>query len=104
MIGDIPIGTLTPIGVCLLAVVLILMGWLVPRYVYHREIATSEKWQKAYETERTSRILLSGQVAEMLEQTRTSQKMMETFTAMAQRAESAELSGGGRHHVVSKAR
>jgi hypothetical protein len=94
MIDGIPINDLTAPSLLGIAIVLILLGWLVPRSTLKDKKEESEKWQQAYEAERKARSLSDAQTAELLELARTSKHLLESFFGENERV---PLYGGGRH-------
>lgn len=77
MIDGISIIGLTPAGLLLAAVAMVLTGWLVPRRTYLEKAKEAERWRSAYEVERTARSTLQSQTSELLEVAKTSAKFLE---------------------------
>ena len=75
-LAGLPWGTITPSGVLLLVVVLILRGDLVPRKI-HEEVKTERDFYRNVATER------SRQVAALLPSVDTANKMMEAVVRAA---------------------
>lgn len=48
-ISALPWSTLTPSGLLALVVVLILLGWLVPKFVYSEKAKEADRWREAHE-------------------------------------------------------
>lgn len=68
---------LTPAGLLLIAVFMILTGRLVPRSIYLDKKAEADRWQAAYEVERQARATSDAQTRELLEVAKTSAKFLE---------------------------
>src|SRR6478752_2679168 len=67
MFDGIPVDKLTPPLLLLLAVLMVLLGLLVPRWTYKRLEKERDDWKLAFEVERESRLALQGQTKELLE-------------------------------------
>lgn len=77
MIEGVSIIGLTPAGLLLAAVLMILTGWLVPRRTYLEKVREADRWRAAYEVERASRNASDAQTRELLEVAKTSAKFLE---------------------------
>jgi hypothetical protein len=76
MFEGVPFDKLTAPVLVGIAVLMVLLGLLVPRYVYRAKAREAEYWRLAYEAERESRETLQGQNAELLELARTTNKVL----------------------------
>jgi hypothetical protein len=99
MFDGIPVGDFTAPGLLGVAVILILLGRLVPYRILKDKAEESEKWRTAYEEERKARGLADAQTAELLELARTSNHLLESFFGGE---DSVPAYGGGRHAVSTK--
>jgi len=79
MLDGIPIATLTPPVLLGIAVLLVFIGKLVPRFFYTEKVKEAEKWEKAYEAEREARRLSDAQTAQLLEQAKTTHQIVEAI-------------------------
>lgn len=87
----IPVKDLTAPTLLGLAVIFILLGMLVPRYIYNEKKEECEKWRLAFEAERKARETSDKQTAELLELAKTTNKII---TAMFSTTERLRQSGG----------
>lgn len=94
MFTDLSIADLTAPAVLCLAVLLILLGRIVPRSVMVEKIEESKRWREAYETERAARVASDAQTAELLEVAKTTNSIV---VAMYGTAEQIRQSGA--HNV-----
>lgn len=76
MLDGISIIDLTPAGLLLITVLLILTGRLVPRSVYQEKAAEADRWRSAFELERTARNVSEAQTRELLEVAKTSEHFL----------------------------
>lgn len=90
MIDGISIIGLTPAGLLLAAVAMVLTGWLVPRRTYLEKVKESDRWRAAYELERTARSASDSQTRELLELAKTSAKFMEAVHTNSEMIKSGE--------------
>jgi hypothetical protein len=67
VLDGIPLGDLTAPGLLGVTVLMMLLGWIVPRKTLNDQIKQTEKWQTAYELERQSRVSSDSQTTELLE-------------------------------------
>lgn len=91
MLEGIPVKDLTAPTLLGLAVIFILLGMLVPRYIYNEKKEECEKWRLAFEAERKARETSDKQTAELLELAKTTNKII---TAMFNTTERLRSSGG----------
>lgn len=91
MMEGIPVKDLTAPTLLGLAVIFILLGMLVPRYIYNEKKEECEKWRLAFEAERKARETSDKQTAELLELAKTTNKII---TAMFNTTERLRPSGG----------
>lgn len=85
MFEGIPIAQLTPSALLLLAVLMIFMGWLVPKRTYAEKSKEADQWRQAYELERTARSALDAQSRELLEIARTSESFISAVVKNSER-------------------
>ena len=79
MWGGIPFADMGPTALLALAIVLVLLGWLVPRGYYKDKSQEAERWRLAYEAEREARRISDAQTAQLLEQAKTTHQMVEAI-------------------------
>jgi hypothetical protein len=75
-VDGISIIDLTPAGLLLIVVLMIVTGRLVPRSTYQEKVAEAERWRAAYEVERTARTMTDAHTRELLEVAKTSEKFL----------------------------
>lgn len=76
MFEGVPFEKLTAPVLLGIAVLMVLIGLLIPRYLYKSKEKEAENWRRAYEAERDSRETLQSQNAELLELARTTNKVL----------------------------
>ncbi len=77
MLDGISIIGLTPAGLLLLVVLMVLTGRLVPRATYLEKVKERDQWKAAYEVERAARFAADSQTRELLELARTGTKVLQ---------------------------
>lgn len=97
ILGFLSSDNATPAVLLGLAIVLIMIGGLVPRPYYKEKIAEAERWRTAYEIERGSRIKASDQTTELLETAKTTGAIVQALFR------TQHPSGTGDPHVVPQA-
>lgn len=90
MLDGISIIGLTPTGLLLIAVLMILTGRLVPRYLYQNVILERDQWKAAYEAERAAHVLSDNQTRELLEVAKTSEKFLAAVVENSERIKSGD--------------
>ena len=85
MIEGIPIVGLTAPGLLGVAVLLLLLGKIVPRSTLQDKIEEAIQWRKAYEAEREARRLADAQTTELLEVSRTNHALISALFANSER-------------------
>lgn len=85
MLEGIPVKDLTAPTLLGVAILMVLLGLLVPRYVYNEKKEEAEKWRQAYEAERQARATSDAQTAELLELAKTTQKIIAAWAGTAER-------------------
>jgi hypothetical protein len=90
MLDGISLIGLTPAGLLLIVVLMVITGRLVPRYVYQQKADEADRWRAAYEVERTARATSEAQTRELLEMAKTSEKF---FSAVFESSERISQSG-----------
>jgi hypothetical protein len=71
VIAGIPVKELTAPVLCGIFVLLVFVGYLIPRRIYKDKAEESERWRTAFETERTARQTSDDQTSELLEGQKT---------------------------------
>lgn len=90
MLDGISIIGLTPAGLLLITVAMILTGRLIPRFMYMEKAREAERWQAAYEVERVARQALQAQTSELLEVAKTSAAFLEAVHANSEMIKSGD--------------
>lgn len=90
------IEQLTPIGLLLVGVLMIMTGLLVPYRFYKAKCDESERWRLSFETEREARKLSDAQTTQLLEGQKTSHGMILAIF------KNSETLLGGRRDVESE--
>ena len=90
MFDGITIIGLTPAGLLLAAVLMVLTGRLIPRSTYRDMQSQAERWRAAYEAERTARSLSDAQTRELLEVAKTSQHFLTAVFENSEKIKSGE--------------
>lgn len=70
MLEGLPLVGLTAPALLGIAILLLLLGRIVPRSTLQDKAAEAERWRQAYETEREARALSNRQTIELLEVTK----------------------------------
>lgn len=91
MLDGIPIGDLTAPTLLGLTVLMVLLGWLVPKAMWKEKSEEAERWRLAYEAEREARSTSDAQTVELLELAKTTHNII---VAMFGTTERMEKSGG----------
>lgn len=76
MIEGIPLAGLTAPTLLGIAVLLLLLGRIVPRSTYLDKKEEASKWQEAYQAEREARQTSDAQTAELLEVAKTTHNII----------------------------
>lgn len=76
MLDGIPISDLTAPTLLGIAVLMLLLGWIVPRSYLKQVTAESEKWRLAYEAQRERSDVSVAQTAELLELAKASHSVL----------------------------
>jgi hypothetical protein len=79
MFEGVPVEKLTAPVLLGIAILMLLMGWLVPRRTYKDKQDESERWRMAYETEQEARRTSDAQTTELLEVARTTHALIVAF-------------------------
>jgi hypothetical protein len=99
MMEGISLGNLSAATLLGIAVLLLMLGRLVPRSTYQDKKDEAEKWRAAYEKERDARLDLQGQNKELLEIGRATYSIVDAMFS------TVEPPGkGGAHRVVQTSR
>jgi hypothetical protein len=96
MFDGIPLNDLTAPTLVGIAVLLVMLGGLVPRWLYKAKEQECQRWQKAYEAERDARKTSESQSAELLEFAKATYHILD---ALFVNTEYSQQSGGA-HRVV----
>lgn len=102
MIDGIPIGDLTAPGLLLVAVLMVFLGWLVPKSTLKKAEAEADRWQRAYETAEQARALSESQKAELLENSKTTVAVLTALAATFGAPGYEQQSGGAHAASVAK--
>jgi hypothetical protein len=97
VLTGVPLDHLTAPVLLGVVVLLILLGWLVPRKQLMEKTKEADRWYDAYEKEREARVRSDEQTSELLEVSKTSNAIL---TAMFGREGVIRKSGGP--NAVSK--
>lgn len=76
MLEGLPVADMTASGLLGLAILLLLLGRIVPRSVLQDKIEECNRWREAYEKERDARSLADAQSAELLELAKTTNSVI----------------------------
>ena len=98
MLDGIPIANLTAASLLGIAVLMVFLGYLIPRATYKEKAAESDRWQKAYEAERKARVESDAQTRELLELA----KLTHSVIVAAFEATGDPKKSGGAHVVPTK--
>jgi Na+-transporting methylmalonyl-CoA/oxaloacetate decarboxylase gamma subunit len=79
MFDGVPVDKLTAPLLLLLAVLMVFLGLLVPRYVYKAKEKECEAWKAAYFAERDARMAANSQTVELLELAKTSNNVLQAM-------------------------
>lgn len=91
MLDGLPVGDLTERGLLLLAILMVFLGWLVPKRILDDKKEEAERWRKAYEAEKEARQLSDAQTRELLEEAKTTRNMVAAiFTVVSKINQSGE--------------
>lgn len=90
MLDGLSIIGLTPAGLLLAAVLMILTGRLVPRSTLQDKTKEANDWRLAYEAERAARTLSDAQTRELLEVAKTSQHFLTAVFENSEKIKSGE--------------
>jgi hypothetical protein len=93
MFDGISVATLTPPALLGFAVLLVLLGRLVPWFQYNAKVKECEKWYKAWELERDARVASDAQRAELLELAKTTYAIIDAAFGSASARHHREESG-----------
>lgn len=77
MLDGVSLIGLTPAGLLLITVLMVLTGRLVPKSTYQQVIKERDQWHAAYELERTARNAADAQSRELMELAKTGTKVLE---------------------------
>lgn len=94
MLDGITLIGLTPGALCLIAVLMVLTGRLIPKATYQEKAKEADQWRLAYEAEREARSKSDAQTRELLELAKTSQSFLQ---AVFERSE--QLKSGESHEI-----
>lgn len=77
MLDGIPIADLTAKTLLGITVLMIFLGWLVPKWVWKEKSEEANNWRKAYEAEREARATSDAQTAQLLELAKTTHDIID---------------------------
>jgi len=100
MFDGIPIQNLTAPTLLGITVLMLLLGLLIPRFVYKEKKEEAASWKAAYEAERAARVLSDKQTTELLELSRTTHDILVALLGVSE----DESKSGGAHRVVPRTR
>jgi len=86
MLDGIPFDKLTAPVLLGIAVLLLLLGRLIPRPFYKDKSDEAERWRLAYEAERKARAIADAQTVELLELAKTTHNIIVAIFAATERA------------------
>lgn len=92
MIDGFSIVGLTPTGLLLVTVLMILTGRLVPRATHQQTLKERDQWRAAYEVSELARSTQEAQIRDLLEVAKTSTTVL---TALHEYSETKQLSQSG---------
>ena len=90
MLDGISLIGLTPAGLLLITVLLIMTGRLVPRATYLEKVKECEQWHSAYEVERAARAAADAQSRELMELAKTGTKVLEAVHTKSEMIKSGD--------------
>lgn len=90
MFEGIPVVQLTPSVLLGIAILMLLLGRLVPRATYLDKSNEAEKWRQAYEAERAARTISDAQTRELLEIAKTSELFLRAVVEHSETIKSGE--------------
>lgn len=102
MIDGISVRDLTPIGLLLIAVLMVFLGLLIPRYIYKEKVAEAKRWEDAYKAERDARLKADEHSQELMENSRLTLKVLTALAATFGAPEYEQQSGGAHAASVAK--
>ena len=79
MFEGIPVADLSTAGLLGLAILLLLLGRIIPRSTLQDKIEECNRWREAYEKERDARALADAQTSELLEMAKTTNAVMRSI-------------------------
>lgn len=66
-LDGIPVSELSAPAIASIAILLLLTGRLIPRFIFMDKVAETDRWRQAFEAEREARELSDSQTSELLE-------------------------------------
>ena len=100
MFDGVPIKDLSVATLLGIAILLIILGRLVPWWLYKDKCKEADRWREAYENERAARLVSDRQTAELLEFAKSTHSILDAL--FVNTAESSRQ--GGAHRVVPTSR
>jgi hypothetical protein len=76
MLDGVSIIGLTPAGLLLIVVLMVLTGRLIPRATYLEKVREAAQWRAAYEASEKARSMSDSQTRELLEVAKTSERFL----------------------------
>ena len=92
MLDGIDVSNLTAPTLVGIAVLSVILGVLVPKYIYKDVIRERDNWRNAYEAEREARVTSDAQTRELLELAKTTHSIVVALFGTA--PERSRFSGG----------
>lgn len=90
MLDGISLIGLTPAGLLLIVVLMVVTGRLVPRSTLMDKAKEADQWHAAYEAERAAHAMSEAQTRELLEVAKTSEKFYLAFSQVSERIQSGD--------------
>lgn len=90
MFDGISIVGLTPAGLLLIVVVMVITGRLIPRWTYQEKVKEADQWRTAYEAERIAHVTSDAQTRELLELAKTNVSFMQAVFENSERIKSGD--------------
>ena len=102
MLDGIPILGLTAPTLLGLAVLMLMLGWIVPRKTLLDKQREADQWREAYYKERDARAVANKQVEDLLEAVRTNHAIVKAVFNVVQEKERRQRPGGGTNVLPKK--
>ena len=90
MLDGVSLIGLTPAGLLLITVLMVLTGRLVPRATYLEKVKEADRWRQAYETSEAARAASEAQTRELLEGAKTTDMVVKAIFENSERIKSGD--------------